>query len=353
MIGGVPDIERILRQLESTEDYDPNLHQRRAKRRPWRKRFRVWITQPGGDRRRIEVVTRDLSSGGLSFVTPGYVHVGTRCEFQLITTDNAWVDVRGVVVRCRYVAGRLHEVGVRFEQSVEDSQFIARTLHSRILLVDDAEDLARLTASFLRSVGAEVQSVGSGAAAMQLLTQQDFDLILLEVEAPGVDVDEVLRASRRRTPPVPTLVYTVSDDPGVRERCLRAGCCDVLTKPLSKSQLLDAVTRYRSTGPCILSRYAGNPEMEDFVREFVQRLPVRVDVMRHCLVRRQGEKLCAMARHLKVAASDAGGCGFQSLSDAAQGLVTALTAQPLDWTAAEAAFRALEKLASRVRASGP
>ena len=121
------DTEQLLNSLDEAEGRHTNAGERRAKRRTWRKPMKIVVTHPGGGQRTVEVVTRNLSRGGLSFLNNGFLHLGTPCELQLVTANNAWVDVQATVVRCRYVAGRVHEISLRFDEPVDDSQFVSHT----------------------------------------------------------------------------------------------------------------------------------------------------------------------------------------------------------------------------------
>ena len=342
------DTGQILDDLDATRGRHPDAAKRRSSRRSWRKPLKVWITQPSGDHRKIEVVTRNLSSGGLSFLYNGYLHVGTSCELQLITDDNAWVDIQGIIVRCRFVAGRVHEASVRFARSVDDSLFESRTLSASILLVDDAEDQSRLTAHYLSKTGAEVVTANRGVRALKLVAEHDFDLILLDVEMPGISGPQVAQTLRERGVTIPIIAYTANNDQATREECLAAGCSDVLTKPLSKTDLIDAVARYLAVEGPIVSKHAGNPEMAEFIHDFVAGLPARLQEMERCVQAQNAEQLAPLARQVKVAASDDGGCGFGELSGAADKLAKALTGS-VDWAAVEEAAHALGNLAHRVK----
>jgi len=212
MSGRLTDADQIIEQLDNAAGRDPEAAKRGSARRRWRKPLKIQVTHPGGDIRQVDVVTRNLSSHGLSFLNHGYLHIGSRCELQLITPDNAWVDVQATVVRCRFVAGRAHEVGIRFDQPVDDSLFMSETLSASILLVDDDEGQARLTAHFLSNAGAEVVTANRGVRALKLVAEQDFDLVLLDVEMPGISGPQVAQTlcergiTIRSSPTPPTTI---------------------------------------------------------------------------------------------------------------------------------------------------
>ncbi len=296
----------------------------------------------------IEVVSRNLSCSGLSFLNNGYLHVGTRCELQLITSENAWVDIRATVARCRLIAGRVHEVGLRFDQSVDDSLFVSQTLAARILVVDDAEDQLALLSHFLKKAGAEVITANRGVRALKLVAEEDFDLVLLDVEMPGISGPQVAQTLRDRGVTLPIIAFTARDDSAAREECLAAGCSDVLIKPVGRTCLIDAVARYLAVDAPIRSKYADDPDMTEFISDFVDKLAARVQEMESCLQSREVQDLAVLARQVRVVASDDGGCGYGEVSAAAQVLVKALTSPP-DWTAIEAVFETLRSVAGRVK----
>ena len=90
----------------------------------------VCLQQPGdADLTPFITHTRNLSSGGLAFLHGNYVHGGTDCVVILQALDSQWHSVKGVVVRCRHVSGLIHEVGVRFEESIDLGMFIRPSAH--------------------------------------------------------------------------------------------------------------------------------------------------------------------------------------------------------------------------------
>ena len=88
MSGRLTDADQILEQLDNAAGRGPDAGKRHSSRRRWRTSLKIRVTHPGGDIRHVDVVTRNLSSGGLSFLNYGYLHSGSRCELQLITADN-------------------------------------------------------------------------------------------------------------------------------------------------------------------------------------------------------------------------------------------------------------------------
>ncbi len=89
-----------------------------------------------------------------------------------------------------------------------------------ILIVDDAPALAGQYAYDLRRLGGfETLTAGDGAAALEILTAEPVDCVILDLELPGMDGFEVLRALGRRGARVPVIVYTGT---GNYDRCAEA-----------------------------------------------------------------------------------------------------------------------------------
>jgi PAS domain S-box-containing protein len=78
----------------------------------------------------------------------------------------------------------------------------------RVLVVDDDPPVREITASMLRTMGAEVVEVGSGGAALELLEGQRFDLIIMDFAMPGMNGAELATTCHRRWPRLPILFVT-------------------------------------------------------------------------------------------------------------------------------------------------
>jgi two-component system response regulator TctD len=107
----------------------------------------------------------------------------------------------------------------------------------RILLVEDHQELARWVAKALRDRGLAVDVVPDGADADQVLTTEDYALVVLDLTLPGMDGLEVLRRLRGRRQKVPVLILTARGEVGERVRGLDLGADDYLTKPFALEEL--------------------------------------------------------------------------------------------------------------------
>jgi PAS domain S-box-containing protein len=140
----------------------------------------------------------------------------------------------------------------------------------RILVAEDDEFSARFMEQVLARRGHRVRTAKDGWEALGLAAEGTFDLLMLDVHMPELDGFEVIRAIRGRERTaggyLPVIALTARSRKEDRERCLRAGMDDFLTKPISASELLGAIDRLLSipTASQVVQSYvAENPTLLD------------------------------------------------------------------------------------------
>lgn len=134
---------------------------------------------------------------------------------------------------------------------VESSEPAPHAPTGRILLVEDSPENRRLMGRFLQLAGWEPETAENGLegwqAALQSLNEgRPFDLILMDMQMPVMDGYEActrLRQAGWRGPIIAVTAHALPDD---REKCLKAGCDDYLTKPIHRDVLIETVRRYLS-----------------------------------------------------------------------------------------------------------
>jgi DNA-binding response OmpR family regulator len=109
-----------------------------------------------------------------------------------------------------------------------------------ILLVEDAQELARVVARELEAAGYSVTQVADGLAALDLHARQRPDLVILDWMLPGLDGLAVLRRMREIAA-TPVLMLTARNEEADRVIGLEVGADDYLTKPFSMRELLARV----------------------------------------------------------------------------------------------------------------
>lgn len=116
---------------------------------------------------------------------------------------------------------------------------------SKVLVVDDQEEILDLTATVLVSAGYEVVTVNSGSKALDLLGEERFDLTLLDIDMPGMNGWQTLRAIRSddALETLPVVMFSVNNRIEDKVEGLKEGALDYLCKPFAVDELLDRVQR--------------------------------------------------------------------------------------------------------------
>ncbi|MGH9440854.1 MAG: response regulator transcription factor [Thermoanaerobaculia bacterium] len=111
---------------------------------------------------------------------------------------------------------------------------------SRLLLVDDDENLRSVVSDSLRRDGHEVAAAADGEEALSLFAGRPFDLVITDFAMPGMDGLALVRRLRADSN-VPVLVLTVKSEEREKVRLLDAGADDYVVKPFGVSELLARV----------------------------------------------------------------------------------------------------------------
>jgi two-component system response regulator PrrA len=111
---------------------------------------------------------------------------------------------------------------------------------TRILLVEDDDDIREALSRALRSQGVTVAAVARGADALGRLTEFAPDAVILDLGLPDLEGSDVL-AMIRSLSDVPVLIATARDDERGVVRLLDAGADDYIIKPYSAAQVLARV----------------------------------------------------------------------------------------------------------------
>src|SRR5262245_55843805 len=107
----------------------------------------------------------------------------------------------------------------------------------RILVVDDDPQIRRVMRVTLTGQGYEVDDAKDGEAALEKLRDQRFDLVLLDMNMPGMSGLEACRAIRAQSE-IAIIMLTVRDTESDKVEALDAGADDYITKPYNPPELL-------------------------------------------------------------------------------------------------------------------
>lgn len=115
-----------------------------------------------------------------------------------------------------------------------------------ILVVEDNPDNMYVVDRLLTHYGYAVQQAMSGDDALGVLATTPCDLVLMDMQMPGVDGYGTVRAIRDLPglAGLPVIAVTAHSMPGDRERTLQAGCTDYVAKPINTRELMRLVEYY-------------------------------------------------------------------------------------------------------------
>lgn len=111
---------------------------------------------------------------------------------------------------------------------------------SRILIVEDEEDIAEIERDYLELSGFEVDIYNDGQSGLDAALDKDYQLIILDVMLPLVDGFEICRQVRDKKD-IPVLIVSAKKDDIDKIRGLGLGADDYITKPFSPSELVARV----------------------------------------------------------------------------------------------------------------
>jgi len=109
-----------------------------------------------------------------------------------------------------------------------------------VLVVEDESSIASFVALYLKNAGYRVQTAGTGQAALDTLSRERPDLIVLDLMLPDIDGIEVCRRVRRGSD-IPILMLTARDEDVDKIIGLEVGADDYLTKPFNPRELVARV----------------------------------------------------------------------------------------------------------------
>jgi two-component system, sensor histidine kinase and response regulator len=194
----------------------------------------------------------------------------------------------------------------------------------RILVAEDNPTNQKLVVALLRGHGHRVVKVADGRQAVAKAAESPFDVILMDVQMPGMDgfeattaIREQQRSSGRRTPIVAMTAHAMAGD---RERCLAGGMDGYVSKPLRVEQLLatiDGVTEGGTAPPrapertavaaaadidrqALLAGFGDDTKLvREVIRVFLADSPTQLGALARAVARRDAAAIASAAHAIK------------------------------------------------------
>ncbi len=128
----------------------------------------------------------------------------------------------------------------------EAPRFVTPTLKGRVLVVEDDSVNQQVIDLFLKKMNLTPTFAGDGEAAIQSATTEQYDIVLMDCQLPGIDGMEATRRIRQKMgdKPLTIVALTANASTHVREACLAAGMDDFLSKPVRFELLAGLLQRH-------------------------------------------------------------------------------------------------------------
>jgi len=181
----------------------------------------------------------------------------------------------------------------------------------RVLAVDDSPINLTLAIALLAGRGVDVTGVSSAAEALRLLDQRPFDLVLMDIEMPGMSGIEATRRIRESTgknASLPVIAVTAHALPKKRQEVMEAGMNDLLAKPYLPEQLYAMVIRWSAGVSSTDDTDVGNAVLEKDLRVYDKAAALAIadgdEFAAESILAEFRESLPTWERNLRAAQSD-------------------------------------------------
>jgi two-component system KDP operon response regulator KdpE len=125
----------------------------------------------------------------------------------------------------------------------------------KLLVIDDDEAMTELLKILLSSIADEVLVSNSGTEAIQIIRNNRFDVVILDIMMPDMNGCDVCRKIRDFEN-VPILILSALDNPGLIAEALDAGADDYLIKPVTQNMLSAHVNKLLRRKPLAVNQVA-------------------------------------------------------------------------------------------------
>lgn len=107
-----------------------------------------------------------------------------------------------------------------------------------IAIVEDDESLLNALVNLVRSFGYRAEGFASARRMLDVCKDLPIDLVATDVQMAGMDGFELTRQLRARSPKLPVIMLTASQDVGLKDKAADVGALCLLNKPLRSGQLV-------------------------------------------------------------------------------------------------------------------
>lgn len=134
----------------------------------------------------------------------------------------------------------------------------------KVLLVDDEEEFVETLAERMRTRGMEVTATTSGREALGQLEEGSYDVVILDLQMPGMDGLEALAKIKKKRPDIQVVLLTGHATVGKSVEAMKAGAMEIIEKPADLDSLAEIIHKAKATRMVLVDR-----EIEDRIQEIL------------------------------------------------------------------------------------
>lgn len=207
-----------------------------------------------------------------------------------------------------------------------------------ILIVDDVEENRTLLEILITKIACRTETCSNGQQAVELSAGRKYDLILMDLQMPGMDGFEAMRQIRKGSVnrSTPMIAMTASENREDELTALECGFDDYLSKPINRKVMVQKIWRSLQkarqisdalAGKEIISFLDGNPDYRKAIEAFVLNLPARLEEMKEAFENRDLKSLSFKIHALK---GIGGFAGFSVYTEKAKSIEDAIHEEQLE-----------------------
>ncbi|MBN2445798.1 MAG: response regulator [Phycisphaerae bacterium] len=268
------------------------------------------VRRTGGETNRVVVHARAISQHGLAVLAPRSIPLGTPCDVYPIDTTGGWQVCKGEVGGCAPLNGHadIWDLCIRLVKPIDVVRYAPGAWRTKVLVVDDSPAICTLMRALLPKYDADVVCVQSGQEAVEEGLNNCFDLVMLDIEMPGMNGIEVAQTLRKRGCIQPIVVVSATSEEENRDACIAVGCDSFVSKPITVEQISELVHMVRP--PPLVSALDDDPASHELVDTYVARIRGTIEHLMEAFASADRKMLSMLCRHI---CAEAPSCGFPSL----------------------------------------
>lgn len=298
------------------------------------------ITHQAGSKSTIGVACRNISCGGLSVLHNAYVYPNSHCEISLPHCMGYNVEIPGKIARVSHLTGIIHEVGIKFKESIRISDFVnngtqadalsiekvdSTQLRGSLLFIGATELDQQIVRHHLRETSVRVQHAANYDDALKK-ANAGADMIILDAEFDAASTPTVLERLRSDGVIVPVL-SVVSGVASVNAKNAAAVKPDaVINRPITERTLQQLIAGLLKPDGCkglTASSLPPNHPSLCLVKSFVDEVKRQAGQLEATVAEKSTERSILLCRQIGGVAPVV---GFDALADLARRAETAIAA---------------------------